>query len=64
MTRPGETLIRTKIQELNDRITTLNAARDNHCVGPRTYRARRRWLNEDYVKLTLIAQNYGFEVGA
>lgn len=61
MTRPGENLIRTKLAEIEVRMVQLDAAREASTIGPKTVRARYRWLREDFVKLTQLAEHYGFK---
>jgi hypothetical protein len=60
--RPGEMLIRTKIAELDARVQKLAEQMTSGLIGPRVARARRRWVHQDYAKLTKLARHYGFNV--
>lgn len=62
MTRPGEKLIRTLIAELDVRIANLHSAQFDGRLGPRTVRARLRYVHEEYDRLCVIARSYGFKV--
>ena len=60
--KPGEELVRTLIQELDERLIELRSAQADNRIGPRTARARLRFAHQDYDKLVVIARRYGFEV--
>lgn len=60
--KPGEALIRNGIKELDERIKALDASRQRGALGPLTFRARLRWLHQDYDKLVALAQRYGYDV--
>jgi hypothetical protein len=58
----GESLIRTLIAELDARVTKLEADAAACRIGPRTFRARRRYVTQDFKKLERLARRYGFRV--
>lgn len=60
--KPGEKLVRSLITELDGKLKAVEAGQATHRLGPRTVRARTRWLREDYDKLVVIARRWGFKV--
>jgi len=58
----GEMLVRHLITDIDERLKALQASAAAGKLGPRTLRARLRWLHEDYDKLVLVARRYGFNV--
>lgn len=57
-----EQFIRTRIQELNERITVLQDKSKNGDLGPRVIRARLRWLRADYEWLADTARSHGYKI--
>ncbi len=58
----GESLIRTLIAKLDERVSLLEQQQSACRIGPRLARYRRRWIQQDLEKLTAIARRYGFKV--
>jgi len=54
--------VRSLITELDGKLKAVEAGQATHRLGPRTVRARMRWLREDYDKLVVIARRWGFKV--
>lgn len=62
--RNGEALICNLIAELQTKADALHEAQRRCTLGPRTVRARLRWLREDYDKLANVARRWGFKIPA
>jgi hypothetical protein len=60
--KPGEDLIRVLIQELNERISRLNARQDKGEIGPGYARYQRRWIRAEFARLEGLARRYGYKV--
>lgn len=60
--KTGEALVRAHIAELDEKIKTVQEGQATRRLGPRTVRARMRWLRQDYDRLVVIAHRWGFRV--
>ena len=60
--KPGEALVRERIAELDARIQQLDQQRALYQIGPLTFRARLRFLRQDYDRLESLAKQYGLMV--
>lgn len=55
----GESLVRARLQKLNERSVVLRDARTEGRVGPRVFRARLRCIKRDLLTLENVARRYG-----
>lgn len=58
----GESLIRAKIAELQERVAKMEQDSRTHRLPPRVERYQRRHIRQDFAKLEKIARRYGFPV--
>jgi len=58
----GESLIRTMIDELAERVIALERQQESGSIGKRVAHYRLRWIRNDYNKLVTLARRYGFKV--
>jgi hypothetical protein len=58
----GEKLVRQLIAELDEKLKAVEAGQAACRLGPRTVRARMRWLRQDYDRLVGIAKRWCFQV--
>jgi hypothetical protein len=60
--KPGEMLVRTRMSEITERLTVLEALAASGKIGQRYWRYRLRWLRHDFTRTEEIARRYGFKV--
>ena len=58
----GESLVRAKIADIQDRLDVLNREKDSYRLPERIFQYRLRWLRKDFTRLEGIARRYGFPV--